>query len=137
MFFSQLGVKVRVVTADAPKRAELKKTQGHMSYMACDYCLACGTGLFTLRGGHKISWPYAKDTGRPRTHAATLRIANWIERNGYPKNFQTYSREDKAEFCGIKGKSHLFSLPGFDIIKDVPMEGMHLLQEGFTSLVLG
>lgn len=60
-----------------------------------------------------------------RTHEETLEMAEKVEEEGL------------AEFSGVLGKSLLFDVPDFDIIKDVLPESMHLLDSGFVKNTCG
>lgn len=75
-----------------------------------------------------MTWPYSKDDAPARTHDATFTVAN---------NLVPHKVADSRDInLGIKGVSPLFLLNDFDVIQDIPMEGMHLAFEGVAAMLL-
>ncbi len=127
LFFpSANGVKVKLLIADAPKRAELRDIQQHGGYYACDCCLQKARS-YSLPGstGSKRIWPYFKNTAAPRTHEGTLQVALCVD---------TLSYDDRK---GVLGKSELFRLSEFNVINQMLPEPMHLMCEGMAGQLLG
>jgi hypothetical protein len=116
------NVKVKLIIADAPKRAELRKVQQHSGFYACDCCLKKATP-YSLPGrtGSKCIWPYSKDDAEARTHQGTLETALNTTRLTY------------EERKGVIGHSELFRLLEFDVINQMLPEPMHLMCEGMCS----
>jgi hypothetical protein len=101
--------------ADAPKRAELRSFKQFNAYYGCDVCTQ-RTSWVRLRNGYrKRVYPVDNDVHRAplRTHDETLEIANRLE------------ELDQNDRKGVTGKSVLFDIQGFDVIKSMMPEYMH------------
>ena len=133
------GVKISVVTCDAPMRAFLLNQMGHNSYDSCGVCKT-RAGRFWIdkttkeevdtkpddaepgdRG--KMYWPYVEEP-ELRTHEWA---ADLMDR------FQNLT---KPELYGYVGRSPLLGLRGLDLIRDVVLDPMHLVDLGIVKKFL-
>jgi hypothetical protein len=108
----------------------LRKFGGHTAKFGCDYCLARATYYHNKAGtGGKIAWPFTKDDNIPRTHEGTKTHSANLKHKGTPAEIREHNQ-------GVKGTSELFKLEGFNVILDIPMEGMHMAFEGVAGMLL-
>lgn len=120
-----MGIRVRILIADAPKRAEVRCLQGHAAYYACDYCEAKAVCIKNKgETGSKRVWPSSVLPARQRTHDDMLRRAN------------ESSRRQPGANAGVTGRSALFDLDNFDVVKDIIVDPMHHLHEGLVKAIL-
>lgn len=114
------------IVADAPKRASLRKCQGHNSYYACDLCLRRASTWEPppelKQRRRRIVWPYDGQLYEPRTSEVMLSLAQ----SGDPPSL-TY---------GVKSRSLLFDLRGFDPVLGMVPEAMHMAFLGVVKQIL-
>ena len=109
-------LKLKLVIADAPKRASMQGLKTHAANYGCPYCYA-----------RKIDGKFPASTfrGEARTDADLRLIAEAIE-----------AGEAVGESRGIKGRSLLASVHDFDLIDNVPADGMHLVCLGVVRRMM-
>ena len=112
-----VGLRLRYVIADAPKRAALLGLMQHSSLYSCQYCVA-----------RKVDRSYGADSmgAERRTNASTRLIANAVASGTCP--------EDEAK--GVKRVSPLAAIETLDIIRDIPAEKMHLVDLGIVRKII-
>lgn len=126
------GIVVRLVLADAPMRAKLRMQKNHNGRYGCDYC--CLPSVSYKEKGEPRSkryWPesYAKpgaDRSFLRSHQATKELVTTKKLDKIPAE----------ESVGMVGKSPLLRLDNFDIVNDIPADGMHQIHKGIVAQVL-
>ena len=99
------GLKIRRVIADAPKRAPLQGLKSHAANSSCPYCTA-----------KKVNGQYPSSS-----MGQELRTDDELRRQG-AEVANGATNDD-----GVKGIGILTSVPGLDLIKDIPAEVMHLV----------
>ena len=109
-------LKLKLVIADAPKRASLQGLKTHASTFGCPYCYA-----------RKIEGKFPSSTfrGEERSDAELRRVSEAIA-----------AGEDAGETRGIRGKSLLADVANFDLIHDVPADAMHLVCLGVVRRMM-
>ncbi len=134
--FSEAEITVRLVIADAPKRSEIRCVQGHMAFFGCDFCEVVGVSEKNPAntGSHRI-WPAIElQSGHlalQRTHDRLLARAERCAGKSAEANIR-----DAGKNAGVSGRSPLFDLNGFDVIKDMIAESMHQWCEGVVKAIL-
>jgi hypothetical protein len=114
------------IIADAPERANLRKQVNHNGFYGCDFCEEKGDNklISVVRG---VKW-LPRPIGRLRTAERSRELAEKAlilrESNGGDKGLK---KDQIAETVGAKGYSRLHDLEGFDIIRDIPADYMHLI----------
>ena len=100
---------VKLVIADAPKRASLQGLKSHAANFGCPYCYA-----------KKVDGKFPASTFRSgeRTNRDLRRTADAL------------AAGIELVDNGVKTRSPLAELPGLDLINDVPAEAMHLIHLG-------
>lgn len=126
---AQAGVEVRAWVADAPKRASIKGSLSHAGTYPCDVCFA---------PWHYVRWPArwmpSSSMGAPkRTRAAVEQILRKIERQ--PQ--RQYKDWPQSVVKGVRSRSMLDRIPGFDSTVGVPIDVMHALDLGVTKKMAG
>jgi len=111
------GMKLDLIVCDAPVRAKIRRFLNHNGYFGCEYCYAKGE----FSGG--VRWPFHGSKGmKLRTSKQTAAIAKRAQR----EKFKKVKITDKRDlFQGVKSHSPLLDVPGFDLIRDIPVEYMH------------
>jgi hypothetical protein len=118
-----LGIKVDTITADAPKRADLRNTLRFNGRMGCDYCLCV-----TVRHERKLVYTAnACFNRRIRDHGDMDRIT---------QGMSSHVEDRDSLPQGLVGRSPLMDLDGFDVIRDLTLDHMHLFDRGVTMRVI-
>jgi hypothetical protein len=106
---------VRLVVCDAPKRALVQGLRKHNANFGCGYCTKEAKRIKETegRGAGKASWTSETFGGTLRTKERLLELGQQHEVHG-------------IETEGVVGVTPLFRIPGFDPIRQVPPEIMHL-----------
>ncbi len=108
-------LELKLVVADAPKRASIQGLRTHAATYGCPYCYS-----------RKIEGKFPSSTfrGEERTNAEVRRIAEAIQVG------------EAGETRGVRGRSLLASVASLDIINDVPADGMHLVCLGVVRRMM-
>ncbi len=110
-----IGVKLRYVICDAPKRAKLLAQKSHSGYSSCQHCEIHGRRL-----GNSVCFPPEPETAlSPRRSVASVEAAA-----------EDAIRFGMNDWKGIKGYSLLKRIPGYDYVTGVAQERMHLADLG-------
>ena len=113
------GLTIDFFVADAPFRAKLRAMVNHSGYYACDYCEAKGRHIGKVKyPASFLKRPKFRDPDEHRILVERLEAG------------ELSLQRDKDELKGIKGRSCLLDIPGFDIVNGVPSDWMHLCAEG-------
>ena len=120
-----LGIGLKFVSADAPKRAAIRKFHSHGAYNPCDYCKVEAKNEMLPQGGSRRFLPFyaPHDDAEERTHEDTLEL---IEAGD----------QAAMDNAGVHGRSALYEMPGLDVILDVPVDPAHQLPEGVGKSIL-
>ncbi len=112
----QTDLQLKLVIADAPKRAALQGLKTHAATYGCPYCYAA-----------KVNGKFPSSTygGEERTDADLRRVADAIA-----------AGEEVGETRGIRCKSLLSDIPNFDLVNDVPADAMHLVCLGVVRRMM-
>ena len=122
--------KILQFIADNPKRALAKMCLNHASIFPCEYCFAQGiraliqAATANSKKKTKIVWPASTRNGEPRTQQKLEEIIEKIEEN---------PNISKLEKKGVVGRSPLFKIPSFDVVRDSPTEYMHTVCIGVVK----
>ncbi len=114
------SAELRYFICDAPKRAKLLNQKSHAGYSSCQHCHVRGE-----RGRRGVCFPPESegDLSNPRTLATVEAAADEAERTGV------------ADVLGIKGSSVLRQIPGYDYVRGIAQERMHLCDLGLCRLL--
>ena len=112
-----LGVSVKHIIADLPKRAALMGLRQHGGYYACSNCLV--PGEYSPTAGTMYypvdrAWP-------PRTAHQMQEITDQRE---FPALAQNADKHREV-LLGMRDRTPLFDLPDFDVIQQIPIDEMH------------
>lgn len=121
------GVRVRAFLADAPMRAKLRGHVGHNGRFGCDYCVLPAEQLGRIGRRPKLFWEAptrVPDNSLHRTHDDMKAIVD---------NLDSLSPEEKK---GMKSRSPLWDLPGFNVVDDIIVDPMHMVDKGTVARFL-
>ncbi len=122
---TKCSLSVRLVIADAPKRAKVLGIVGHSGKMPCQYCYAKAS----TEGKHKFFPPATNSNCRLRTNRGLRRAAKAQQRaNARQKG----RKRVQTAVSGVKEVSVLSAIPSLDLIHQVPTERMHLADLGIV-----
>ena len=127
-YFSNADVRIRLLIADAPKRAEIRCIVASTAYYGCDLCEQKATNIQnpTNERGNKRAWPNFEADVVNRTHDNLLQRAE-----------AALAGLDPRDNAGVKGRSPLYDLRGFDVVEAMPQEIMHAGAEGVVKDIVG
>ena len=118
-----ITVKVICIIADAPMRSALRSIRNYHGVFGCGECLINTIPLTaeTRQDG--------KSKGRmfPMTTTLTSRT---------DENFRILANQCWSEPQGIFRKSKLLELPGFDIVRMLPVDYMHCIDLGVVKMLI-
>lgn len=125
------GLKVGLIIADAPMRAVIKMLVNHSGYYCCDYCERPGDSA-SETGCKGIKWlPEENPDKRPGQRLLVEHTLRTGERSKhYALLAQQLREEDRfhtRHTKGMQGYSPLHNLEGFDIVRNIPTDYMHLI----------
>jgi len=95
-----IKIKIRAIICDAPARAAIKYCKGHSGYCACERCEQHGQD-------YKQRVVFFNKSGKLRTH-------------------ESFVAKSQTQHHHELNTSILLDLPGLDIVRDFPLEYMHL-----------
>ena len=124
----ELAIKVDYIVADAPLRALLRSQVQHTGYFSCDLCEWMGERAEDNKKQVYTSASIANSVKR-RTHQS----AAWIFANFERLQGPTKEATDKLRLGYREPIPSLLRVPSFDIIKDIPVECLHLLFAGVVK----
>jgi hypothetical protein len=112
----EAGLTVKLIAADYRKRTFIRNTKSG-GYMSCDFCLIPGTSHKSSDGTTKVVFPFAEEPAPLRTDE-NIRAA--------------MVDAEEGRRTGILGWTPLADIPGLDLSRDVPVDGMHQFFLGVT-----
>lgn len=149
-----LGLRLQYISADAPKRASIRKFKNHNSYRGCDFCVIRGDRLELTkqrpqkkrkRGGNAQDAPEDADAEdeenneEKRPGKMTFpSVTDSADQRDHQCTLDLLENNDVGlmnEYC-IKGKSEMFALMGFDVILHIPLDPMHQWDLGVVKRAL-
>ena len=113
----QAGVRLRFLRADSKERKTLRAMQSTGAKFGCDFCEQ--KGIYTHR---KVVFPYGGHIG------AIRRTNESCRQQGAEALAIGVKKTDHVK--GVKGISPLLELEDFDMIKNLPMDSFHNVDEG-------
>ncbi len=115
--YPSVGLRLRYVIADAPKRASLAGLKQHSALNACQYCLASKEDRVFK----------SNSMGEPeRTNDMIRSVAEQLERHEIAD----------ADAHGVKKRSPLASIETLDLVRDLPAEKMHMCDLGIIRKIV-
>ena len=121
------NASVRALVADLPKRASLLGHVQHSGFYACHCCFIEGEYSSAKKA---VFYPLDSQVDS-RTHegtVATVNHARFAESTATAEDV----RANRHFLMGVKARSALLDVPGFDIVKHVPVDMMHAVDLGVT-----
>ena len=122
---TRCSLSVRLVIADAPKRAKVLGIVGHSGKMPCQYCYAKAS----TERNHKFFPPATTANCRLRTNRGLRRAAKALQKE---QAAQKGRKKAPKVMSGVKEVSVLSAIPSMDLIHQVPTECMHLADLGIV-----
>ena len=129
-YFSDADVRIRLLIADAPKRAEIRCIVASTAYFGCDLCEQKATNIVNpnpKKTGAKRAWPDFEDAD----------VVNRTHDNLLDRAQSALAGLGASDNAGVKGRSPLFDLRGFDVVEAMPQEMMHAGAEGVVKDIVG
>ena len=123
-----LGLRVKHIICDLPKRAALMGMKQHGAYYSCGECLV--PGEYSAAAG-TMFYPITRAWPR-RTSEGMQSIA---DRNDFKDLIKEADRHrDTLE--GVKARTPLFDLVDFDVVEQIPTDSMHCIFLGVVRKLM-
>ena len=129
------GLKLIGHIADAQERKWIKGLASTGCAFSCEFCLMRGITL-AHKVGIILPWPHVKHP--PRTLASVKKHAATAKRIKQSRASKGASEKvvNKIHYKGVKERSAFADLsPGYNMIKDSPLDTMHLLALGMSKKI--
>ena len=123
-----LGLTVKHIISDLPKRASLMGLRQHGGYYACGQCLC--PGEYSRLSGTMV---YPVNRLWPKRTAQGM---NAIVEDQEFENKVSDPERFRHELQGIKGRTPLFDLPDFDVTNQIPTDSMHCVYLGVVRKLM-
>ena len=112
-----MGLRVKHIISDLPKRASLMGLIQHGGYYACSNCLV--PGQYANLSGTMVypinrSWP----------QRTTQAMRDIVDDESFAQRASQPERH-RERLLGLKSRTPLFDLPGFDLVTQTPIDEMH------------
>jgi len=105
-------ILIHAFVCDAPARSYILKIKGHSGYFSCTRCLYEGENCES-----RVCFPYCNNKSAERTHDMYVNMTNEEHHVG-------------------KTTSKLTELPGIDLIRNFPLDYMHLVNLGIVKKLI-
>ena len=129
---AKANLSLRLICCDGKQCCQLKGLHGiPTGYNPCNVCDVEGTRLVTDKRGRRarlnktVLLPGI--VGRLRTRSALESDAVWARRR------QLCGTKGRKHFRGVMSRTPLLDIPGFDILRDCPIDAMHAQDLGLIK----
>ena len=124
------------LSCDIPARSLVLNTNQHNGEYSCIKCVQPGDNYRTEKGGNIRVFPYQEHPNPEAPTQDKIAHATGPARGGQSSVADSYqATQSGTTVRGIKGPSFLMQCPGFDYIRSVSVDYMHLVFLGVVRLL--